>query len=407
MKPRRQPEKCPYRQSHSGEKKSTCGFIGLLSGTADPDLRIVSDEFCESCCHYEIPSKDELNPLVASLLYDCSLKVIERGGVEGCDVTKAQSLQETAIANLTRISRPFEKSSPPEYGEPCFYLGSVTRMKLCQTCSGSVRLKHFLCHHQDHKETTIQSCHQCVDYEPGLTRGSIKNWAIGLTTAPREKSTIARTAASFCAAGWDSESIHVFAEPDSLIPKALSFGRITTRASTMGAWPNWLLSLTELTLREPHADAYLMIQDDAVFCNGLRAYLEKNLWPSNQLGVVSLHTASHFARSDLSGFFRTTVGWGAWGAMGYVFPNASARALMRHPLVVNHRNRGRSDGLHNVDSVVGEWCKRTGLDFYMHAPSLCQHTGYTSTLWEKNSLEGRRSASDFPGEEIDIGRLIP
>jgi hypothetical protein len=409
MKTQRHPDQCPYRHASQGpgEKKSTCGFIGLLSGTDDPDLRIVSDEFCVSCCRHEIPSKDELNPIVASLLYDCTLKVIERGGVEGCDVAEAKSLQETAIANLTRISQSFEKSTPPDYGDACFHLGAMTQVKPCKTCSGSVRLKHFLCHHQDHDETTIRECQKCVDYEPGLTQGDVKNWAIGLTTAPRKKSTIARTIKSFCSAGWSADSIQVFAEPDSPIPDSLSGNLITTRATKLGAWPNWLLALTELTLREPHADAYLMVQDDAVFCKGLRTYLEKNLWPSNRLGVVSLHTASHFAREYVSGFFPATVGWGAWGAMGYVFPNAAARALMRDPLVVNHRNRGRGEGLCNVDSVVGEWCQRSGLDFYMHAPSLCQHIGFTSTLWKNNSLEGRRSASDFPGEETDIGELMP
>ena len=408
MTARRHPDECPYRHAYpgGGENKSTCGLIGLLSGTAEPELRTVNDEFCASCCHHEIPSKDELNPIVASLLFDCTLKVIERGGVEGCNVAEAQSLQETAIANLARVGRPFDKATPPNYGEACFNLGSMTQVRPCNTCSGMVRLKHFLCRHQDHDETTIRGCHECVDYEPGLTRGSVSCWAIGLTTAPREGATFERTMRSLDRAGWSSDSIQVFAEPGSPIPDSISGSLVTTRVSTLGAWPNWLLALTELTLREPHADAYFMVQDDAVFCSGLRAYLEKNLWPSNRLGVISLHTASHFARDDVSGFFPATVGWGAWGAMGYVFPNPSARALMRDPLVVNHRNRGRAEGLHNVDSVVGEWCLRAGLDFYMHAPSLCQHIGQTSTLWKNNSLEGRRSASDFPGEEIDIGELM-
>ena len=154
-------------------------------------------------------------------------------------------------------------------------------------------------------------------------------------------------------------------------------------------------------LRDPHADAYLMCQDDTMFCSNLREYLEATLWPTAKVGVVSLHTPKLHTRSTNEGFFAQDIGWGAWGAMAFVIPNASVRALLRDPRIVNHRSRGPRDGLVNVDSVVGSWCQRVGLSYLMHAPSLCEHTGATSTLWEKASLKGKRASADFPGDKFD------
>ncbi|MGI9241978.1 MAG: hypothetical protein ACR2RV_14340, partial [Verrucomicrobiales bacterium] len=154
-------------------------------------------------------------------------------------------------------------------------------------------------------------------------------------------------------------------------------------------------------------DAYLMIQDDATFVRNTRDYLEASLWPHPRTGVVSLHTPSHHVPEDeeTHGFFPRKVGWAAWGAMAFVFSNATARSLIRHPAVVNHRSRGNGEGLCNVDSVVGHWCHLAGFEFYLHRPSLTQHIGLTTTLWSRDSLEGRRSASDFPGEDYDARQL--
>jgi len=55
-----------------------------------------------------------------------------------------------------------------------------------------------------------------------------------------------------------------------------------------------------------------------------------------------------------------------------------------------------------TDALVGYWCLESGLDYYLHTPSLSQHIGDTSTLWEKTSLSGRRLAASFPGEDVDI-----
>ena len=82
--------------------------------------------------------------------------------------------------------------------------------------------------------------------------------------------------------------------------------------------------------------------------------------------------------------------------MGLIFPNASARAFLTDPAVLDHRGFGPKGGLKNVDSVVGAWCRRAGRPYLVHRPSLARHTGETSTLWPADrTATGRRQCGAF------------
>ena len=158
---------------------------------------------------------------------------------------------------------------------------------------------------------------------------------------------------------------------------------------------------------DPGADAYLLVQDDVLFCGGLRAYLERELWPADRLAFVSLHAAPHQDRGDGSGFYPTRFGAGLWGAQAFVFPNVSARLFARDSRVVDHRSRGRRSGTAHIDVVAGRWAAGAGLPVYLHTPSLTQHIGETSAIWsDAANLGGNRSATSFPGEDKDIRRVM-
>src|SRR5690606_452098 len=113
--------------------------------------------------------------------------------------------------------------------------------------------------------------------------------------------------------------------------------------------------------------------DDVVFSPNLRSYLEESLWPAPRTGVVSVYCPSHHGRNGEPGFHVQRNGWDTWGALAYVFPNASLRAFLAHPAVVNHRQRGPAYGSRNIDSVVGQWCELSKLPYFVHVPSLAQH----------------------------------
>jgi hypothetical protein len=378
-----------------------------LLGGGDPEHCRAERFRCEGCCKHPVPNEWRFNPAFASLLYGVTGRLLQgRSGGEALRKVAAP-LRDRAEANLLRIElqRPGDAGAGVAYAGPCFYLGKRSVRQASgrgDAVDGSPEW-HW-CDHEDHGEVTLDQCKRCPDYEPRLSAGGVRTWSVGVTTAPRKKPTLGLTVESLVRAGWPQ--VHLFAEPATRIPAVAKQQTICRRSRTMGAWPNFLLSLTELVLAEPHADAYLMVQDDVQLAQGLRGYLEAELWPGRRLGVVSLYTASHHDRGDLAGFYAADHGWGVWGAQALVFPNAGARALLRDPAVVNHRHRGPGDGRCNVDSVVGRWCRQAGLAYYMHTPSLAQHIGDTSTLWRQATAAGRRCATSFPGEEVEIGEFM-
>src|SRR6185437_3020922 len=124
------------------------------------------------------------------------------------------------------------------------------------------------------------------------------------------------------------------------------------------------------------------------------------------VGIVSLFCPSHLGTGLESGFHVSDCGWSTWGAQALVFPPVSARAFLADPIGYEHRCVGHGNGLRNIDSLAGQWCRESQLPFFIHVPSLTQHIGETSTLFPTSSLFGKRQASDFPGESADLKSLI-
>ena len=406
----RNPETCPYRrrsfhEKSSGKEYACCTLLGEITGLADTELFRVSRGACEVCCKKRPPSREQINSVVASLLHALACKVRAAGGMEGCGRKRAEGLERWARENLDRVVVPVDGLRKfNDRKKPCFYLGDMTGEKPCDTCSGSVRLKTFDCHHEYHDETTMRDCQMCRDFDVHLEKGSVQNWATAITTAPREEPTLEISLRSLANAGWEDPL--VFSEPGVLRPSNIPENRFVQRISTFGAWPNWFAAVVELYMMQPHADAYLICQDDVLFARELRGYLENSLWPAARLGVASLHTPSHRARVDFKGFHPDNEGWRAWGAQAYVFPNPSLRALMRHPAVINHRHRGPREGTRNIDSIIGYWSLISKLDYFVHQPSLTQHIGDSSTLWRDATTSGKRRASNFVGQETPVSAIL-
>ncbi|QDV53285.1 hypothetical protein [Gimesia fumaroli] len=220
---------------------------------------------------------------------------------------------------------------------------------------------------------------------------NINQWSIGITTAPRTQPTLQQTIASLRAAGW--QQLQLFAEPGVEVPEGDPDLITTQRPVQLGAFPNWYLSLTEMMLRDPKSEAYLICQDDVLFARNTRDYLECHLWPAAEIGVVSIYCPSHYQQNQDPGFVREDRGWHSWGALAYVFSNPSARLLLSDVAVLSHRGFGPAEGLRQIDAVVGLWCERQHLPYFVHSPSLAQHVGKTSTLYPQASALGHRQAS--------------
>lgn len=219
---------------------------------------------------------------------------------------------------------------------------------------------------------------------------NINFWSVGITTAPRKRPTLFQTIQSLRAAGW--QKLQLYAEPGVELPESDRDLFISQRSVRLGAFPNWYLSLTEMVLRDPKVEAYLICQDDVLFSQNTRDYLERRLWPAPEVGVVSIYCPSHYQQMQTPEFVREDRGWKSWGALAYIFSNPSARLLLSDAAVLNHRGFGPAEGLQHIDAVVGLWCERQELPYFVHSPSLAQHIGDTSTIYPTASVVGHRKA---------------
>ncbi len=406
----RHPERCSYRYDPRPEigpavQSARCALLEALCPVRDRDLAAemrVDWGACALCCaDGREPSPGAPNAAVASQVIHFAQRIAQRGGVEGCDAERARLLVEWATGFLLKLGKSATELRTPPYSRECLFLG--------EPVGGRGRARRFGCAHELHHETTIEGCHRCPDYDPvsATGGGAVGAWAVGVVTAPRRRPTLAATLKSLAAAGWPDP--FVFADSALRLPCGLvPAERAVRRPVRYYGWGNYVSALHELTLIHPDADAYLMVEDDVLFCRGLRAYLERELWPVERLGFVSLHTASHQDRPGQTGFYVNDLRGGIqWGAQAIVFPNASARLFLRHPRVINHRSRGPLGGRFQIDVVAGAWAQSVGLPIYTHTPSPTQHIGATSAMWSgQPSLAGNRVASSFPGEDKDIRRVV-
>src|SRR5262249_11245370 len=179
----------------------------------------------------------------------------------------------------------------------------------------------------------------------------IRQWAVGVTTAPRPRPTLDACLGHLARAGW--ESPHLFL--DSAVRISEPFGHLpgTLRSPAAGAWPNHYLALFELTVRHPGADAFLIVQDDALIYDGenVRTYLERVLWPGDRLPIVSLFCPAPYTAKRY-GWHRFRWPW-VWGAQAFVFPRAIAQMYLRDRSVCRHRWRARAGGLTQIGVMVG------------------------------------------------------
>jgi len=194
------------------------------------------------------------------------------------------------------------------------------------------------------------------------------HWAVAVTTAPRPKSTLERTLAGLRRTGW--AEYRVFED--------------TTRA---GAWRTWLAALRELTTQQ--ADAYLICQDDAVFCRGLRNYLEKTLWPAGPVALCSPYCPTPYKRTQC-GWHEENRGWNLVGAVCWTIPPESGKAILA---ALDHVEAERQ-----VDARVGQWATETGRSVWYHTPSLVQHIGSGNSALGDPLVIDLRTATDFIGE---------
>ena len=400
-------ETCPHRRRVAEEAvRFECDLLRTISGVTDGLLCEVQPDACRACCESFPPAASRWNPVIASLLFDLTTQVVTRGGIEGCSAEAARTLQGQANAELEVDAGLEHAIVPARASERCRFLGERLTEDSTQ-CD-------WQCHHPSHLVTTPEKCRLCRDWSslptisrhltpremvpPPATRCGppVRTWAVGVLTAPRREATLEWCLDSLVRAGWDRPQLFV----DGLvrIPSRYDHLPITWHEQPVGAWPNSWLALAELVQSQPEADAYLILQDDAVLYDrgNLREYLESALWPGDKPSLVSLYCSQAYTVLE-PGWRALRQQW-VWGALAFVFPRELAREFLSDPEVMAHRWSDSGNGLRHVDLLIGEWTTSRSHAVHYPCPSLVQHVGNTSCIWSDIDNQGFRRADWFAGD---------
>jgi hypothetical protein len=354
-------ETCPHRhgiQPEATPETATCGILRAIFGDEPIAQSTVVRDVCDACCRSFPPSAGSWNPVVASLVYERASGAIETASGE--DLERLQRLCATALERLDVVYLAPLSAETPGF-EPVRPLAEVLPPPKRRNGQG------------------------------------VRQWAVGVTTAPRLHGTLDRCLGSLVRAGWRTP--HLFVDSAVRIPQEFSHLPGTFRDVKIGAWPSYYLALAELLMRHPHADAYLIAQDDTLFYDreSLVDYLEEVLWPGGTPGLVSLYCGPADCGSR-PGWQRKDDSRNS-GPLATIFPRELAKAFIADAGVFEHRWSPDPALATSVDDVVSHWARDRGYPLWLPTPSLVQHIGDTSTLWPRARALGHRRASQVAGEE--------
>lgn len=247
------------------------------------------------------------------------------------------------------------------------------------------------------KHVPISVVFECLPSTP-IRSGSIQQWAVGITTAPRRVPTLSQSLQSLIAAGWSEPTL--FADGEVDIPREFSQIPKQVRTPNRGARAHYYLTLCDLLQNHPQADAILMAQDDALWPAHVpvREYLEAALWPDSESSLVSAWCCTDDT-ADLAGWHRISRPW-KFGAVAFIYPRHLAQRFVDDEtvrLACIGDPQGPRSGL---SQLIGEWAWKNQIPIDFPTPSLVQHIGDVSAIFEFSRAVGVRHASRYIGDEI-------
>lgn len=210
-------------------------------------------------------------------------------------------------------------------------------------------------------------------------------WATVIRTAPRPTSYIEGTIDSLAKAGWNDPII--WSEPGAAIPDVVRGPRVIVNHQRLGPHFTFRAAMNGIVELFPDADAYGIFEDDIQITRGLRCHLETvDLWPSDNVGVLSLYTAGANA-GEIPGWHQCSrIPERAIGALAFIFPRRAARLFVSTPPASRNWNQ--------ADYWVGYWCKLMKLEYWMHSPSFVLHVGVESSI-STRSIDRFRQCKEF------------
>jgi len=251
-------------------------------------------------------------------------------------------------------------------------------------------------------------------------------WAVAVTTAPRKRPTIRKCLESISACGWKPI---VFAEPDSLVP----IGTIGfLNEIKLGVWHNWIQSV-RWVLDNTDASIIMTVQDDSYFHPDSKTYIEQALWPSPNIGFVSLYTPKHYTVRSWNGSHRPVginriLTSSMWGACATIFPRIVLEKVITHPtalkwqgvlpgknrkpgnkekrLRIAERRRLDPSLVANSDTAIGKIINVLNREMWFVDPSPVSHIATHSTIAHGGN-KGRRNCFRCSDHTIPLKDQCP
>ena len=349
----RRPEQCPSRAPlgpDDGSGRAACGVV-RLTGAEDAAVSAVGRDACEACCRSLRPG-EEVNPVVASLVFGAAGAILRAGG------------------------------SP-----------AATRPGRGGSATGSSRISA-----SPTPATTAAPSRPRPRGTGGSRDGRGLAWAVGVLTAPRD------------------------ADPGRHPPRPgarrVRGGRRLRRAGLVaparpgaplrprqlpppGELRQLLRALDWLYRHRPEAECIAVFQDDVEAAEGLRAWCDAQLWPLGA-GLVSLFTPRVHG-DDRPGWRLLTPGYfRVYGGQALAFRRDVLEAFLSDPTVLREVRGGQT---HGDDALVAAWAARRQMPIAYHTPSLVQHVGHVSSIYD--SGPDRRTFADAVASVADIDGWRP
>ncbi len=385
--------------------------------------------------------------------------LVSKGTCEGCFVP----------GELAKGNRPAERPLPklPGLWTRAKSLGKALvafAMSGFSTVSKSEYARRIgICKRCEFRIPKPNQCGACGCFLAGKARGKAwkctigrwdEDWAVGVTHAPRAMSYLDVTLASIEQAGWSD--INIFSEPGPDFSEYAQGFKVHQNAQRKGAWNNWRAALETLVRENPNASKIMLVQDDTVFCRGVREWADSVLFPEALCGAVSLYMSTKYAHEwhvvDEDGrsvrraasekealrFMRESIEEdeskdvqvedlvkhpglhrlktnSLWGACALVFSRATAIEMLANPLMDawEGAERDKETGAHiprtgpdikNIDTAVSSILSEMKRGLWLVSPSLSQHIGGVSSI-ANGDLSGNRSADTFPGPDFDARKI--
>lgn len=270
------------------------------------------------------------------------------------------------------------------------------------------------------------------------------NLAIGIIVAPRPVATYKETVESltgtgvvpilFCEPGVSiKRTEYVVVDRPSVETERCLFTS-SYPEGVFGNFQNWIQAGRDLLEITDDADTFLICEDDALFSFGIMPLLERDLWPSDACGCVSLYSPNMQQYKSGTGLFKTSVihepgrfvarSNNLVGSLALLFPRQVLQELVYHDSIAEWKGshtQARSASTKPwerkaVDTWIGRTLVSMKKEVWHYSPSLVLHysplpDGVSNSSMGHDAPRGKtstRQCREWAGRgNVDLLSLYP